>query len=227
MEYLEGEPLSQLPRPLEPGLLTHLLVAGLRGARGRAQRGRGAPGLEARQPLRGAARGQLAQPSLKVLDFGVAKARGPLTHPRLTAVGMVLGTPAYMAPEQWTGQPVDGRADIYALGVTAYLMATGRLPYPRGQVAELVLSATAPEARPPHLLNPRVPLGLSEAILRALARRPAERFARALDFKQALEAAMRGGADPAHAGARARARARASTPVPAPTVVHARAPART
>ncbi|WP_240486720.1 serine/threonine-protein kinase [Hyalangium minutum] len=215
MEYLEGEPLSQLPRPLEPGLLTHLLGEACEALE--AAHNAGVVHRDLKPDNLFVVRRESSQrPSLKVLDFGVAKARGPLTHPRLTAVGMVLGTPAYMAPEQWTGQPVDGRADIYALGVTAYLMATGRLPYPRGQVAELVLSATAPMPTAPHLLNPRIPLGLSEAILRALARRPAERFAQALQFKQALEAAMR---DPT------RSRPTpvpggplASTPVPSPTV---------
>jgi serine/threonine protein kinase len=128
----------------------------------------------------------------------------------------VLGTPAYMAPEQWTGQPVDGRSDIYALGVTAYLMATGRLPYPRGQVAELVLSPTAPMPMAPHLLNPLIPVGLSHAILRAMARRPEERFAQALDFKHALEAAM---ADVERSRPSSVPEAlRASTPVPSPTV---------
>jgi serine/threonine-protein kinase len=215
MEYLEGVPMSQLPRPLEPGLLTHLL-------------GQTCEALEAAHNA-GVVHRDLKpdnlfilqregsqRPSLKVLDFGVAKARGPLTHPHLTAAGMVLGTPAYMAPEQWTGQPVDGRSDIYALGVTAYLMATGRLPYPRGQVAELVLSPSAPMPMAPHLLNPRIPAGLSQVILRALARRPDERFARALDFKHALEAAM-------SQAERSRPNSipealRASTPVPSPTV---------
>jgi serine/threonine-protein kinase len=215
MEYLEGVPLSQLPRPLEPGLLTHLL-------------GQACEALEAAHSA-GVVHRDLKpdnlfvlqregspRPSLKVLDFGVAKARGPLPHPRLTAVGMVLGTPAYMSPEQWTGQPVDGRSDIYALGVTAYLMATGRLPYPRGQVAELVLSPTAPMPVAPHLLNPQVPVELSEAILRALARRPDERFARALDFKHALEAAMRE-AEPGRPPSVSEI-LRASTPLPSPTV---------
>jgi eukaryotic-like serine/threonine-protein kinase len=215
MEYLEGVPMSQLPRPMEPGLLTHLL-------------GQACEALEAAHRA-GVVHRDLTpdtlfilqregspRPSLKVLDFGVSKARGPLPHPDLTAVGMVLGTPAYMSPEQWTGQPVDGRADIYALGVTAYLMATGRLPYPRGQVAELVLSPTAPMPLAPHLLNPLIPRGLSEAILRALARRPEDRFAQALDFKHAMELGM-GDAAPGQPASVSEI-LRASTPIPSPTV---------
>jgi serine/threonine protein kinase len=215
MEYLEGEPLSQLPRPLEPGLLTHLLAQACEALE--AAHSAGVVHRDLKPDNLFVLRHEGPhRPSLKVLDFGVAKARGPLTHPQLTAVGMVLGTPAYMAPEQWTGQQVDGRADIYALGVTAYLMATGRLPYPRGQVAEIVLSPTAPMPMAPHLLNPRIPVALSEAILNALARRPAERFERAIDFKRALEASTSDSArgrltpvpGPMHA----------STPRPSPTV---------
>jgi serine/threonine-protein kinase len=215
MEYLEGEPLSQLPRPLEPGLLTHLLGQACEALE--AAHSAGVVHRDLKPDNLFVVRHEGARrPSLKVLDFGVAKARGPLTHPHLTAVGMVLGTPAFMAPEQWTGQPVDGRADLYALGVTAYLMATGRLPYPRGQVAEIVLSPMAPMPVAPHVLNPRIPVELSEVILGALARRPAERFAHALGFKHALEAAL---------GGAARGRLtpvpglmRASTPAPSPTV---------
>ena len=215
MEYLEGQPLSQLPRPLEPGLLTHLLAQACEALE--AAHAAGVVHRDLKPDNLFVLRHEGSQrPALKVLDFGVAKARASLNQPRLTAVGTVLGTPAYMAPEQWTGQPVDGRADVYALGVTAYLMATGRLPYPRGQVAELLLSPTAPGPTPPHLLNPRISLGLSECILRALARTPTERFSRAADFKQALEAAL---ASPARSRPSPIPEPlRASTPVPSPTV---------
>jgi serine/threonine-protein kinase len=215
MEYLEGVPMSQLPRPLEPGLLTHLLGEACEALEAAHNAGVVHRDLKP-DNLFVLQREGSPRPSLKVLDFGVAKARGPLTHPHLTAVGMVLGTPAYMAPEQWTGQPVDGRSDIYALGVTAYLMSTGRLPYPRGQVAELVLSPSAPMPMAPHLLNPRIPASLSEAILRAMARRPDERFAHALDFKHALEAAMKDTVRPRPVSIPEALRA--STPVPSPTV---------
>ncbi|WP_224363579.1 serine/threonine-protein kinase [Hyalangium versicolor] len=218
MEYLEGEPLSQLPRPLEPALLTHLLARACEALEAAHNAGVVHRDLKP-DNLFVVRRDGAERPSLKVLDFGVAKARDSM-NAKLTAVGTVLGTPAYMAPEQWTGQPVDGRADIYALGVTAYLMATGRLPYPRGQVAEIVLSPTAPGPVPPHTLNPCIPQAFSETVLRALARSPSERFAHALEFKQAMEAAM-------SASTRSRAvpapspipeALRASTPIPSPTV---------
>jgi serine/threonine protein kinase len=214
MEYLDGVPLSHLPRPLEPNLLTHLLGQACE-ALDAAHRA-GVVHRDLKPDNLFVLRREDQRPSLKVLDFGVAKARGPI-QPQLTAVGTVLGTPAYMSPEQWTGQPVDGRADIYALGVTAYLMATGRLPYPRGQITEILLSPMLAGPVPPHMLNPRIPQGLSEAILRALARRPEERFATALDFAQALVA----GAGVAASASPAQAEldpSRGSTPVPVPTV---------
>jgi eukaryotic-like serine/threonine-protein kinase len=215
MEYLDGVPLSQLPRPLEPGLLAHLLGQACEALE--AAHRAGVVHRDLKPDNLFVVRREGQPPSLKVLDFGVAKARGPMLHPQLTAVGTVLGTPAYMSPEQWTGQPVDGRADLYALGVTAYLMATGRLPYPRGQVAEILLSPLAAEPVPPHMINPRIPLELSGAILRALARRPEERFSYALDFKQALSAGSLVSVDATPTPLELEP-ARASTPVPVTTV---------
>jgi serine/threonine-protein kinase len=217
MEYLEGEPLSQLPKPLEPGLLVHLLGQACEALEAAHHAGVVHRDLKPDNLFVVRREGQL--PSLKVLDFGVAKARGPiLSNPALTAAGTVLGTPAYMSPEQWTGQPVDGRADIYALGVTAYLMATGRLPYPRGQVAELVLSPMLAGPVPPHMINPRIPAALSEAILRAMARRPEDRFCQALDFKHAMLAGEQHGTRAQVRPENPESSPRGHTPVPMPTV---------
>jgi serine/threonine protein kinase len=125
---------------------------------------------------------------VKLLDFGAVRLKegsGEASPRRL-----VMGTPAYMPPEQWKGGPVDGRTDIYALGVTAYLLATGTLPFrlkgkPLREMARAHRTQLPP---PPHLVNPEVPQAWSEAILQALAKRPEDRFASAKDFG----AAMRG-----------------------------------
>jgi eukaryotic-like serine/threonine-protein kinase len=156
-------------------------------------------------------------PVLKVLDFGVAKALRDTSDPEQTVAGQVFGTPAYMAPEQSAGQPVDGRADLYSLGVTGYLLITGQLPFPRGQLAEWVLSPESPRLlRPPHELAPTVPEALSRTLLRALARNPAERFASARDFKQALLDSVKNVPPPPLSGARHTCPSPSSTPIPAP-----------
>jgi serine/threonine-protein kinase len=95
-----------------------------------------------------------------------------------------------MAPEQWAGQPVDGRADIYALAVTAYYLLTGQLPFERGQMAELALAPTPVEPVAAHQLAPAVPPALSAVLRRALERRCDDRYPTALDFKTALLAAI-------------------------------------
>jgi serine/threonine-protein kinase len=152
-------------------------------------------------------------PSLRVLDFGVAKAHRPWNEDQ-TAAGIVLGTPAYMAPEQWAGQQVDGRADIYALAVTAYYLTTGQLPFERGQMAELALSSGPVGPVPPHVLRPSVPPALSDVLLRALERRCEDRYPTALDFKEALLAAV----VPASALRTAEGRPIGTTPVPSPSL---------
>ncbi|WNG33120.1 serine/threonine protein kinase [Archangium violaceum] len=189
MEYLEGTPLSRLPRPVEPGLLAWLLVQACDALEAVHRSGVVHRDLKPDNLLMMERPGEL--PTLKVLDFGVAKALHDTATSEPTMAGQVFGTPAYMAPEQWAGQPVDGRADVYSLGVTGYLLLTGQLPYPRGQLAELVLSPEPPSLRPPHELAPAVPEALSRTLMRALARNPAERFASALDFKKALLAVVR------------------------------------
>lgn len=216
MEYLEGQPLARFSRPMEPRLLTHLL-------------GQACDALDAAHRADVVHRDLKPDnlyvvqrkgepPSLKVLDFGVAKARGALGPSHQTVAGMVLGTPTYMAPEQWTGQPVDGRADIYALGVTGYCMATGQLPFKRGQVAERAVSRGSGGPTPPHVLNPHLPTALSEVLLQALAWSPEDRFASALDFKRALQGELPAlprvqPASPVLAPAR-----QGHTPVPDPTI---------
>ncbi len=184
MEYLEGRSLSQVPRPIESSFLTPLLAQACDALEAAHRAGVVHRDLKPDNLVVLQREGEA--PQLKVLDFGVAKARGALPDSHQTVAGMVLGTPAYMAPEQWMGQPVDGRADLYSLGVTGYRLLTGALPFRREQMAERVLSGRSASPVPPHELNPRVPKALSEALLRAMAWRPEERFATAFEFKRAL-----------------------------------------
>src|SRR5215468_10833120 len=88
----------------------------------------------------------------KILDFGVAQLRGA---PQLTSAGTVIGTPLTMSPEQVRGQPVDNRADLWAVGVILYEMLTGRAPF-SGDFATIGLSILNDEPRPPSALRPEV-----------------------------------------------------------------------
>jgi serine/threonine-protein kinase len=122
---------------------------------------------------------------VKMLDFGVAKTLdgGASLH---TTTGSVLGTPAYLAPEQLRGEPLDARVDIHAMGVVLFEMLTGARPW-RADAGSIFVEIL--EGRPPpvHLLVPAIPEELSRIVARALAKAPSDRFARASDMRMALE----------------------------------------
>jgi serine/threonine protein kinase len=108
---------------------------------------------------------------VKILDFGLA--RSTEEAGRLTQDGTVLGTPAYMAPEQAIGgRQVDHRADLFSLGCVLYRMATGTLPFAAGNDAAMLLAITQIDPTPPRQLNPGVPAALNHLILRLLAKSP-------------------------------------------------------
>jgi len=124
-----------------------------------------------------------------VMDFGVAKAVSEATgRQSLTTVGVALGTPAYMAPEQAAADPhVDHRADLYALGVMGYELLTGRPPF-TGITPQQVLAAHVTETpRPVTELRAACPPALAEAIMRCLAKRPADRWQTADELVERLE----------------------------------------
>lgn len=127
---------------------------------------------------------------LKVTDFGIARLSdaGGRTG-KLTATGMVVGTPAYMAPEQLGGEAVDMRADLYALGAVLFECLTGQSPHEGLGLMQLFARAQQDAPAPdPRTIRPDAPAGLSEVIRRALAPRPASRFASAQAMLDALEA---------------------------------------
>jgi eukaryotic-like serine/threonine-protein kinase len=126
---------------------------------------------------------------LKVTDFGIARLAGPQTDGEaLTVTGAVVGTPQYMAPEQLLGEPVDGRADIYATGAVLYECVTGRRPYEASTPVALLGYYVREEPPPdPASLNPEVPAAFAKTILRSLERRPGDRWQTASEFLQALE----------------------------------------
>ncbi|HEX7025182.1 MAG TPA: serine/threonine-protein kinase, partial [Gemmatimonadales bacterium] len=125
-----------------------------------------------------------------VTDFGIARAVSEAGGTTLTATGMAIGTPAYMSPEQATGEAhIDQRADIYSLGALAYEMLAGEPPF-RGSTAQALIAAQL--TRTPTALTesrPAVPAGLAAVIHRCLEKRPADRFQTAEELMAALEPA--------------------------------------
>ncbi|UCG88555.1 MAG: tetratricopeptide repeat protein, partial [Gemmatimonadota bacterium] len=121
-----------------------------------------------------------------VADFGIARAVSAAAGERLTDTGLSVGTPGYMSPEQASGQEIDGRSDVYSLGCVIYEMLGGDPPY-HGSTPQAILARKITEPVPP-LRNVRetVPEALEEAIERALAKVPADRFATATEFRDAL-----------------------------------------
>jgi eukaryotic-like serine/threonine-protein kinase len=117
-------------------------------------------------------------------DFGISKALQSATG--LTGTGMIIGTPHYMAPEQAKGQPVDGRADQYALGVVGYRMITGSLPFGGDSVHTILYKHIFEEAPRTSQIRQGIPPSLSEAIARALAKEPDQRYATMEEFATAV-----------------------------------------
>jgi len=118
----------------------------------------------------------------KITDFGVAKFAAGHT----TLTGQIVGTPAFMPPEQITGAPIDGRADLFSLGVVLYWMATGELPFPGESITAVSYKVVHTEPVPPRKLNPSIPLKLEGIILKCLAKNPDERYQTGEDLAREL-----------------------------------------
>jgi len=125
--------------------------------------------------------------ALAITDFGIARSAESIDGGATATLGTAIGTPAYMSPEQVEGAPdVDGRADIYAIGVMLFEMVTGELPFPGGS-AIAVAAARLDRAPPdPRDLRPGIDPELARLILRCMARQPADRFASAAELDAAL-----------------------------------------
>ncbi len=128
--------------------------------------------------------------AVKLADFGIAKAVGGTSQ--LTQAGSVLGTAAYLAPEQASGGEVGPPADMYGLGVVTYQLLAGRLPYEAGSLTELALLQQREYPIRLDEIAPQVPSALALAIERALALEPGERYASAEEMRSALHDGARG-----------------------------------
>jgi eukaryotic-like serine/threonine-protein kinase len=146
---------------------------------------------------------------VKLADFGIARATDQSS---ITQVGSVLGTAAYLAPEQARGEEAGPRADLYSLGVVTYQLMSGRLPYEAASLSELALKQQRESPLPLDEVNPEVPRGVARAVAMALAMDPESRPATAIVFAEALQNGLRGlepvsaGAPTAHLGTNAATR---------------------
>ena len=120
---------------------------------------------------------------VKVMDFGIARVSGT---ERMTSDGFMVGTPAYMAPEQVRGEDVDGRTDLYAVGVVFYRLLTGKLPFKAETAVAMIHSQLNDQPTPARQLRADLPEWLDATLMRALAKRPADRFQTADEFRAAL-----------------------------------------
>jgi eukaryotic-like serine/threonine-protein kinase len=180
MEYVEGETVSDLVRrrgrlaPAEAVTLALQACSGLETAH--------EAGLVHRDIK---PQNLLLTPggTLKIADFGIARS---LDGTQLTEAGTVLGTAAYLAPEQAAGEPVTATADVYALGAVLYELLTGRPPYVAETLAELFAKQRRGAIAPVREFAPDVPSSLEDAVMRALARDPAYRPESAAAFADEL-----------------------------------------
>ncbi|HEY8226333.1 MAG TPA: protein kinase [Pyrinomonadaceae bacterium] len=127
------------------------------------------------------------QSNVKLADLGLAL---PADAARISQAGMIVGTAAYMAPEQALGQPVDGRTDLYALGVLLYELTTGRKPFSGDDPLTVVSQHVHAPVVPPRVLRPELPRALEALILRLLAKDPAQRFSSAAETRAALSTCL-------------------------------------
>src|SRR5262245_35400625 len=182
MPLLEGRPLSAwLKDNPRPSLATVLrwgreIASGLAAAHER--------GLIHRDVKPGNLWVEASGERIKILDFGLAYF--DRDEVQLTAAGVIVGTPAYMAPEQARGAPPDPRADLFSLGCVLYELCTGEPPFRGDSVLEVLSSLANDEPKPVRTVNPAVPVAVEGLIKRLLAKQPANRPASARDVAERL-----------------------------------------
>jgi hypothetical protein len=202
MQFLQGMPLDEYLKNKGTPPLAHAVRVTREAALGLAAAH--AVGLVHRDVKPGNLWLEAPNGRVKVLDFGLAKPVG--TGADLTGTGMVVGTPAYMSPEQARGLKIDHRTDIFSLGVVLYRLLTGRNPFAGPNVMAVLMALGTEEPTPVRELNPNVPESLAALTHQMLAKKPDDRPASAT----AVADRLRGILDPP--------RADVSTPPPA---VHA------
>jgi serine/threonine-protein kinase len=122
-----------------------------------------------------------------VTDFGLAKEkRAEPGMAKLTATGIILGTPEFMSPEQIRGKPLDARSDIYALGIVAFEMFTGKLPFQGRNAQEMMIARLRGTPTPLRQVRGDLPESLERALAKAMDANPDNRYTTAIEFGDAL-----------------------------------------
>ncbi len=185
MEFLEGRPLNQVMGERRLGLREIIEI-----------------GIQAAETLDHAHQKGIVhrdvKPSnillqtsgqIKITDFGIAHIEDPSASVQ-TQAGEILGTPAYMSPEQVMSRPVDGRSDLFSLGIILYELATGKRPFGGENLAAIFNSITQEIPSPPVRINPEIPLEFSQIILKCLNKKQEERFQSGKTLAEALKTTL-------------------------------------
>jgi serine/threonine-protein kinase len=185
MEFVDGRTLKQIitaEAPMDPVRAIDLAVQVLKAARFAHRRGVIHRDLKPHNVI---VEEQSGQPHAKVADFGIARAGAS----DMTQTGSIMGTAQYLSPEQAQGHAVTPRSDLYSIGICLYEMLTGRIPFDGESAVTIALKQVNETPVPPSHFNAAVPAPLEDAVLRALAKDPDERFSDADAFIHALEEA--------------------------------------
>ncbi|MBL8952834.1 MAG: protein kinase, partial [Myxococcaceae bacterium] len=194
LEHLDGKTVAKLlEREVDPAIATRIvlqLCAGLGAAHAKGVVHRDLKPANIFVIQKG------GQPHAKLVDFGMARREALQAGESRTQIGSILGTALYMSPEQTLGQPVDGRADIYALGVVMYELATGRLPFEGdGPIAVMRAHLKEPPT-PPRQHRASIGAAYEEVILRCLEKEPGRRWQSMAELGRAIVGAMQGKTPP-------------------------------
>lgn len=128
---------------------------------------------------------------VKLLDFGISKMHGDAGTSGLTMTGVAMGTPSYMAPEQFfDARSVDARADVYSVSAMLYELLSGQLPFDAESYAHLIVKVRTEQAAPLNQIAPNVPLPLAQVVMVGLAKEPHQRWQSAQEFAEALRSAL-------------------------------------
>jgi formylglycine-generating enzyme required for sulfatase activity len=191
MPFLQGEPLDERLKGAKILPVAEVLRIGREAAEGLAAAHK--RGLIHRdiKPANLWLQGEKAR--VKILDFGLARAVADATH--LTQTGAIIGTPAYMAPEQAGGKAVDHRCDLFSLGCVLYRMCTGEMPFKGSDTLAIIAALALDNPPPPLSLNGELPAELSDLVMQLLAKQPEDRPESASKVVKALQELEEHGAD--------------------------------